>query len=71
VTLVNSGGTQKRLVSTTRSYLSQTEAPVTFGLGKSPLVERLEIRWTDGQTQSLDVSEVDRELLIEQPPARP
>jgi hypothetical protein len=44
---------------------------VTFGLGKSPLVERLEIRWTDGQTQSLDVSEVDRELLIEQPPARP
>ena len=68
VTLVNSGGTQKRLVSTTRSYLSQTEAPVTFGLGKSPQVERLEIRWTDGQTQSLDVSEVDRELLVEQPP---
>ncbi|MFM8582460.1 MAG: CRTAC1 family protein [Planctomycetaceae bacterium] len=71
VTLVNSAGTQKRLVSTTRSYLSQTEAPVTFGLGKSPQVERLEIRWTDGQTQSLDVSQVDRELLVEQPAGPP
>ncbi|MFM8286097.1 MAG: CRTAC1 family protein [Planctomycetaceae bacterium] len=71
VTLVNSAGTQKRLVSTTRSYLSQSEAPVTFGLGKSPQVERLEIRWTDGQTQSLDVSQVDRELLVEQPAGPP
>ena len=51
----------------TRSYLSQVELPVTFGLGKADRVDRLVIRWPDGQVQEVPVGEVDTLLTIRQP----
>ena len=55
-----------RQVMPTRSYLSQSELPITFGLGKQDQVERLVIRWPDGSEQEVRDIALDRTLVIEQ-----
>jgi enediyne biosynthesis protein E4 len=42
---------QSRLVKGGSSYLSQSELPVTFGLGKRDKVDRLVIEWPSGRTE--------------------
>jgi len=42
---------QSRLVKGGSSYLSQSELPVTFGLGKRDKVDRLVIQWPSGRTE--------------------
>jgi hypothetical protein len=59
------GVTERRQVMTTRSYLSQVELPVTFGLGAATEIRQLRVIWPDGQTR--DVTEgfrPDRTLEI-------
>jgi hypothetical protein len=52
VVRVTSGGvTQMRTVRSGSSYLSQSELPLTFGLGKADRVDRLTIEWPSGATQ--------------------
>ena len=41
-------------VSGGQSYLSASEKTLTFGLGASAKIDRLEIRWPDGATQTLE-----------------
>lgn len=66
--LLEAGGTiQRRMVMPTRSYLSQSELPVTFGLGQADAVERLEVHWPDGTVQTLEGLEVDRTHRIVEP----
>jgi hypothetical protein len=43
-----------RQVMPTRSYLSQSELPVTIGIGDAPGVEALEIVWPGGKVQSVE-----------------
>jgi len=48
------GTTQRRMVSATRSYLSQTEqGTVHFGLGDSRVIDAVFIRWPDGSEQKV------------------
>lgn len=61
------GQTQYRTVMPTRSYLSQVELPVTFGLGETDTIDRLTITWPDGSEQVLTDLEVDRLHPIVQP----
>lgn len=57
---VRAGGHElRRAVMPTRSYLSQSELPLTFGLGKTDRVEAVEIHWPSGQTQSLTSPKLD------------
>jgi len=58
--------TQRRQVMPTRSYLSQVELPVTFGLGHADRVDALRIEWPDGSTQDVRVDAVDTTLHVEQ-----
>lgn len=44
------GGVQVRRVSPTRGYQSQSELPVTLGLGDDPDTGTVTIRWPDGDT---------------------
>lgn len=60
------GNVQRRQVMPTRSYLSQVELPVTFGLGKANRVERLVIHWPDGSRQEVVPPGVDRLIVVEQ-----
>jgi hypothetical protein len=57
---------QQRQVMPTRSYLSQVELPVTFGLGKSNRVEALQVTWPDGSEQTVEQVPVDQMLVLEQ-----
>jgi hypothetical protein len=57
---------QERLVSPTRGYLSQSELPVTFGLGKHEKVEKVTIHWHDGSKQDILDPKVDMLHKVEQ-----
>ena len=49
---VSAGGvTQSRLVKGGSSYLSQSELPVTFGIGKRETIDRAVIEWPSGRTE--------------------
>ena len=39
-----------RMVKSGSSYLSQSELPVTFGVGKRDRIDRLVIEWPSGRT---------------------
>ncbi len=43
-----------RRIMPTRSYLSQVEPVAVFGLGEASAVDRLEIRWPDGDSSTID-----------------
>lgn len=60
------GITQRRQVMPARSYLSQVELPVTFGLGDCEQIEAVTVTWPDGSTQEIQASAIDRLLVIEQ-----
>jgi enediyne biosynthesis protein E4 len=45
------GVSQSRLVKSGSSYLSQSELPVTFGVGKRDVVERVVVLWPSGRTE--------------------
>ena len=49
--IFNGGSTQMRVVKGSSSYLSQSELPVTFGLGKQDSIERAVIEWPSGATE--------------------
>lgn len=67
--LTSGGITQRRTVMPTRSYLSQVELPVTFGLGDNDSVDSLVIYWPGGGQQQVDVDKVDTLLTVRQPAA--
>jgi len=49
--IFHNGLIQSRLVKGGSSYLSQSELPVTFGVGKQDKVDRLLIQWPSGRTE--------------------
>lgn len=64
--LTAGGVTQRRQVMPTRSYLSQSEPTLTFGLGTATRIDRLEITWPDGTKQEVPNPELDRSRVVEQ-----
>jgi hypothetical protein len=60
---------QRRHVVPSRSYLSQVELPVTFGLGAAALVDQLAVTWPDGEVQGVAVDGVDRTIVVAHPRA--
>ena len=51
VRIYHGGETQMRTVRGGSSYLSQSELPLTFGVGKSDRIDRLAVEWPSGTTQ--------------------
>jgi hypothetical protein len=51
VRIFHGGSSQSRLVKSGSSYLSQSELPVTFGVGRRDRVDRVVITWPSGGTQ--------------------
>ena len=51
VRVFTNGQQQTRMVRSGSSYLSQSELPVTFGLGKMDQVEKVVIEWPSGRTE--------------------
>lgn len=67
VRLTVGGETRRQMVSPTRSYLSQVELPLTFGLGEHTGVDALEIHWPSGIVQEVAVDTINRLLTITEP----
>lgn len=59
--------TQRRQVMPTRSYLSQVELPVTFGLANAERIDSVLIRWPDGSSQELKDLKADQTHRVRQP----
>jgi enediyne biosynthesis protein E4 len=57
-----------RQVMPTRGYLSQSELPITIGLGKATRLDSLEIRWPGGALQKLSNVPLDKTTTITEPP---
>jgi hypothetical protein len=51
IRLFHGGTSQSRWVKSGSSYLSQSELPVTFGVGRRDRVERVVIDWPSGRTE--------------------
>jgi hypothetical protein len=62
----NGGPVQRRQVMPTRSYLSQVELPVTFGLGEATFAESVTVLWPDGSRQVVHIDDVDVSLTVVQ-----
>jgi len=62
-----SGRTITRFVSPTRSYLSQVELPLTFGLGQDG-IDSVKVFWPDGTEQVVSSPEPNRLIEIRQEP---
>jgi hypothetical protein len=52
------------LVKTGSSYLSQSELPVTFGLGAATTVSRLTVTWPGGKIDSMGAVPADQMITI-------
>jgi hypothetical protein len=69
------GGRSWALVKTGSSYCSQSELPVTFGLGGATKAARVEVAWPSGQVDVLTDVPADRTLTVEEgkgaPAAKP
>jgi hypothetical protein len=45
------GVSQSRMVKSGSSYLSQSELPLTFGLGKTDTIDRMTVEWPSGRSE--------------------
>ena len=64
VRVTTGGTTRTAMVKTGSSYLSQSELPLTFGLGAAARVEQVEIRWPSGQVDRLGPQDAGQTLIV-------
>lgn len=60
------GAVLRRVVKTGSSYCSQSEQPITFGLGKATSATNIQIVWPDGTAESLPEIAGNQALVIEE-----
>ena len=60
------GATRRRVVKSGSSYASQSELPVTIGLGAAPRADGVRIVWPGGAVDDLGAIEANRRVVIEQ-----
>lgn len=64
ITVRSGARTLKRQVMPTKSYLSQSELPVTIGLGAGGRVDAVSITWPGGRVQTVDGIVLGKETVI-------
>ncbi|MHC1769863.1 MAG: ASPIC/UnbV domain-containing protein [Verrucomicrobiia bacterium] len=52
----------------TRGFLSQSELPLTFGLGGAEAVDEMTVIWPGGSPQAVRNVPIDKLTVIEQQP---
>jgi hypothetical protein len=60
------GATERRLVQSGSSYISQEDKRLHFGLGKAPQADSLTVTWPDGTTTTRQNVQANQILAIEQ-----
>ena len=69
VELTVGDSTHSQQVMPTRSYLSQSELPLTFGLGTASEPNNVTIIWPNGMRQDLGSLTIDSQHVVKQPQA--
>lgn len=64
VTIRSGGRMISRQVMPTKSYLSQSELPVTFGLGREKVIDELVVTWPGGQQQRVTGVSANQTLTV-------
>ena len=64
VEIVTGEHRQQRRVEPTRSYLSQVETTLSFGIGNHDRVDYVEIKWPDGETLTIAEPAINRRHRI-------
>ena len=64
VTITVQGHRQMREVKSGSSYLGQNDLRVHFGLGDATRVERIDVRWPDGQIETIRDVPADQILTV-------
>lgn len=54
------------MVKSGSSYLSQSELPLTFGLGDAPRVTKIEVQWPDGRVESIAGADAGQSIVIQE-----
>ncbi|EWY41433.1 hypothetical protein N825_28390 [Skermanella stibiiresistens SB22] len=67
VTCTARGRTQRRVICAGSGYLCQMEPVAHFGLGAVHSVERVEVRWPDGATRTVEHPHANRMVRVEHP----
>jgi hypothetical protein len=65
VTVTTGPTTQRRLVRSGTSYLSQDDLRQHFGLGAAKKIDTLEVLWPDGTTSTRSGVEVNQKVVVE------
>jgi enediyne biosynthesis protein E4 len=60
------GGPLVRMVKTGSSYLSQSELPLTFGLGAATKVTGIDVTWPNGKSEHVAATAADQALTIQE-----
>jgi hypothetical protein len=63
VRVYTANGVLQKMVRTGSSYLSQSELTLSFGLGSSPAVEKVQITWPSGMVEEIADVTIDTTLL--------
>ena len=66
VRIASASGTQRRMVRSGSSYASQSELPLTFGIGSDTVVESLEVVWPSGSSQRFTDIAPNRLIVIDE-----
>ncbi|MDA8527670.1 VCBS repeat-containing protein [Opitutaceae bacterium] len=66
VTVVAGGRSQIQELQPTRGYLSSGEPMMFFGLGEHDLIERVDVQWPSGRTQTLAEIPANQRLTLEE-----
>jgi hypothetical protein len=66
VTVGSANGKAWQLVKTGSSYCSQSELPLTFGLGAATTAQRVEVAWPSGTVDVLEAVPADREITVQE-----
>ena len=64
--LRDQGAPLSRMVKTGSSYLSQSELPLTFGLGALTRVTGIEVTWPNGKTERIAGLDADQAVTIQE-----
>ena len=61
------GGIRQRFDLTSGgSYASQSDQRIHIGMGSAEKIDKLEIHWSNGDTETIDIPAVDRVITIQQ-----
>jgi enediyne biosynthesis protein E4 len=60
------GGTVRAMVKSGSSYMSQSDLPVTFGLGRATKVAGLEVQWPSGQVEKIPATDGNQTIVVEE-----